>query len=31
MKKFRPGKLSKTLREALGLLENEIPPWIINM
>lgn len=31
MKRFKPGKLSNQLREALGLRKDEIPPWIINM
>lgn len=31
MSKFRPGRLSEQLRNALGISEGSAPPWIINM
>ncbi len=30
-KGFRPGKVSKELRAALGISDNAPPPWLVNM
>ena len=29
--KFKPGRISSELSEALGIAENQAPPWIVNM
>lgn len=31
MRRFKPGKLSKELKKALGLTDDQLPPWIYNM
>jgi splicing factor 3B subunit 2 len=31
MKEYKPGRMSPNLREALGIQENNPPPWLYNM
>lgn len=31
LKRKRPGQLSQTLKDALGIPDNAPPPWLINM
>ena len=28
---YKPGRISSALAEALGIAENQAPPWIVNM
>jgi len=30
-KKYKPGRISSELAEALGIADNQPPPWIMNM